>query len=77
MVTTIGEPEVGVATTLYAVIDAPPLLVGGVHESATDCEDGEALFNTGAVGGPAGVAVRIRYAEDPAAEVVAIRKLYC
>ena len=56
---------------------APPLLVGGVQESATFSDDAEALLIIGAVGGPAGVADKIKNADDPAALFAEILKLYC
>ena len=59
------------------MIEAPPLLVGGVQERAAFPEDADALFIIGAEGGPAGVAVKIKNADGPAADVVARRKLYC
>ena len=58
------------------MITAPPLFVGGFHDKATFPEDAEALFITGAEGDPAGVAVKIKKEDVPAADVLAIRKLY-
>ena len=51
------------------------MLVGGVHESATEPDDGDALLIIGADGGPAGVAESARNALEPEAAVEAIRKL--